>query len=136
MRALMACRRISAIGARMRPQGVRIASAAYGTTPDSMNVLASGVDTRSDDFARNASEMNRLVGELRDKLHVVRAGGGKKAVEKHTSRGKLFVRDRINALLDPGSPFLELSPLAGWQMYGEDNVAAGGVVTGIGRVQG
>lgn len=101
-----------------------------------MNLLPSGVDTRSDDFARNAAEMNRLVGELRDKLHVVRAGGGKKAVEKHTSRGKLFVRDRINALLDPGSPFLELSPLAGWQMYGEDNVAAGGVVTGIGRVQG
>lgn len=131
----MACRRIGAIGARVRPHSVRV-TASYGTTPDSMNVLPSGVDTRSDDFARNAAEMSRLVGELREKLHVVRAGGGKKAVEKHTSRGKLFVRDRINALLDPGSPFLELSPLAGWQMYGEDNVAAGGVVTGIGRVQG
>ena len=57
-------------------------------------------------------------------------------MERHTSRGKLFVRDRINQLLDPGSPFLELSQLAGYRLYGREEVPAGGVVTGVGRVSG
>jgi 3-methylcrotonyl-CoA carboxylase beta subunit len=125
----------------VRPSGLRAAGAKpaarlYGSTPDSMNVLASGVDTRSEDFAKNSAEMSRLVGDLRGRLAGARSGGGEKAVEKHTARGKMFVRDRINTLLDPGSPFLELSPLAGWQLYDGEQVPAGGVVTGIGRVHG
>lgn len=79
--------------------------------------------------------MNRLIKELRGNLDVVRAGGGVTAVERHRSRGKLTARERVDMLLDAGSPFLELSPLAAHQLY-EDVVPSGGIVTGIGRVQG
>ncbi len=65
----------------------------------------------------------------------IRLGGGEKYQERHESRGKLLVRDRIDALVDPGSPFLELSQLAAYDVYGE-TVAAAGIVTGIGRVAG
>ena len=63
-------------------------------------------------------------------------GGDDKARERHVSRGKLLPRERINQLLDPGSPFLELSPLAGHKLYGKTKVPAGGIITGIGRVRG
>ena len=84
--------------------------------------------------------MRDLVAELRERLALVRQGGSESARLKHTDRGKLLVRDRVDRLLDPGSPFLELSPLAATGMYGaagQDNaVPAAGIVTGIGRVQG
>ena len=80
--------------------------------------------------------MADLITELKKKIGTIAQGGGDKAVERHTSRGKLFVRDRINQLLDPGSPFLELSQLAGYRLYGKEEVPAGGVVTGVGRVSG
>jgi 3-methylcrotonyl-CoA carboxylase beta subunit len=84
--------------------------------------------------------MRDLVQQLRDRLAVARQGGSESARRKHTDRGKLLVRDRIDALLDPGSPFLELSPLAAYGMYGrdgEDNaVPSASIVTGIGRVSG
>ena len=75
-----------------------------------------------------------LVGQLRDRLQTVRAGGSPAARARHTGRGKLLVRDRVDRLLDPGSPFLELSPLAGDGMY-DDAVPAAGIVTGVGRVE-
>ena len=62
--------------------------------------------------------LHELTEELRDRLAVVRRGGSEEAREKHTARGKLLVRDRVDRLLDPGSPFLELSPLAAYDMYG------------------
>lgn len=75
--------------------------------------------------------------ELRDRLATARQGGSEAARQKHTDRGKLLVRDRVDRLLDPGSPFLELSPLAAYGMYGGDNaVPSAGVVAGIGRVSG
>jgi 3-methylcrotonyl-CoA carboxylase beta subunit len=79
-----------------------------------------------------------LVDELRERLAVARLGGSEAAREKHTARGKLLVRDRVDRLLDPGSPFLELSPLAAYDMYGGApfSVASAGIVTGIGRVDG
>ena len=84
--------------------------------------------------------MRDLVNELRERLDVVRRGGSESARAKHTARGKLLVRDRVDRLLDPGSPFLELSPLAATGMYGakdgQDSVPAAGIVTGIGRVSG
>ena len=81
--------------------------------------------------------MRDLVDDLRERLALVRLGGSESARAKHTGRGKLLVRDRVDRLLDPGSPFLELSPLAATGMYGGDNaVPAAGVVTGIGRVEG
>jgi len=84
------------------------------------------------------SELRDLVAELREHLTVVRRGGSDTARTKHTERGKLLVRDRIDRLLDPGSPFLELSPLAAFGMYGEGDYAvpSASIVTGIGRVRG
>ncbi|GEP39362.1 acetyl-CoA carboxylase subunit beta [Nocardioides psychrotolerans] len=87
--------------------------------------------------------MTDLVAELRERLATARLGGSEAARTKHTDRGKLLVRDRVDALLDPGSPFLELSPLAATGMYGDpgrpdaaDTVPSAGVVTGIGRISG
>src|SRR5215218_3068838 len=80
-------------------------------------------------------DMRDLVGELRDRLAVARQGGSASAREKHTARGKLLVRDRVDRLLDPGSPLLELSPLAAHDMYGGD-INSAGILTGIGRVAG
>ncbi len=87
------------------------------------------------------AEMKELVDELRERLARVRQGGSESARKKHTDRGKLLVRDRVDRLLDPGSPFLELNPLAAYGMYGkgEDDVYAvpsAGIVTGVGRVSG
>jgi 3-methylcrotonyl-CoA carboxylase beta subunit len=79
--------------------------------------------------------MRELVDELRERLAIVRQGGSQKARDRHTSRGKLLVRDRVDRLLDPGSPFLELSPLAAIGMY-DDAVPAAGLVTGVGRISG
>lgn len=84
----------------------------------------------------NAKEMGKLVEELRSFTSQVLTGGGQKAIERHTSRGKLLARDRINLLLDRGSSFLELSALAGHELYGEELVNSGGIVTGVGRVCG
>src|SRR6187200_327810 len=82
-----------------------------------------------------AAEMKELVDELRERLALVRQGGSEAARKKHTDRGKLLARDRVDALLDPGSPFLELSALAATGMY-DDAVPSAGIVTGIGRVSG
>src|SRR3569833_1107732 len=87
-----------------------------------------------------ASDMKALVAQLRERRAVVRQGGTESARRKHTDRGKLLVRDRIDALLDPGSPFLELSALAAYGMYGAEGddyaVPSASIVTGIGRVSG
>jgi 3-methylcrotonyl-CoA carboxylase beta subunit len=100
-----------------------------------MPVLRSQLDPRSQDFLDNAAYHRGLVEELDARLARAAEGGGAKARAKHTERGKLLARDRISALLDPGSPFLELSPLAAEGMY-DDAAPAAGIVTGIGRVAG
>ncbi|NDK37570.1 methylcrotonoyl-CoA carboxylase [Pseudoxanthomonas gei] len=100
-----------------------------------MSVLTSQLDPRSADFIDNAAYHRALVDELDRRLVRAAEGGGARARDKHTERGKLLPRDRITALLDPGSPFLEIAPLAGEDMY--DGAAPGaGMVAGIGRVQG
>ncbi len=87
-----------------------------------------------------AEEMKRLVDDLRERLAAARQGGSESARRKHLDRGKLLARERVDRLLDPGSPFLELSPLAATGMYGDpdgpDAVPSAGIVTGIGRVSG
>ncbi|HMB60928.1 MAG TPA: carboxyl transferase domain-containing protein, partial [Xanthomonadales bacterium] len=93
------------------------------------------VNTRSEDFQANTAKMEGLVDDLHKQFAQVKKGGGEKYQERHQSRGKLLARDRINALIDPGSPFLELSQLAALNVY-EEEVAAAGIVTGIGRVAG
>jgi len=98
-------------------------------------MLRSNLNPRSEAFAANAAAMRSLVDDLRAKVAEVSLGGGSVARERHVARGKLLARDRVAALLDPGSPFLELSQLAAYGMYGND-VPAAGIVTGIGRVAG
>ncbi len=100
-----------------------------------MDVIETHLQTDSDLFSGNRARMERLVAEFRERLADVRRGGGEKAIERHRQQGKLPVRERVERLLDPGSPFLELSALAAWEMYGGDAPAAG-LVTGIGRVSG
>ncbi|MCB1689150.1 MAG: methylcrotonoyl-CoA carboxylase [Halioglobus sp.] len=100
-----------------------------------MGILKTRINTRSEDFVANAEHMQAQVDDLKAKLQTIRLGGGEKARDRHTSRGKLLARDRIAGLIDPGSPFLELSQLAAMDVYGED-VHAAGIITGVGRVMG
>ncbi|XP_075165604.1 methylcrotonyl-CoA carboxylase subunit 2 [Haematobia irritans] len=100
------------------------------------NVLPTSVDSNSSEFKENEKDMVKLVDELRSITSEVLTGGGDKAIERHTSRGKLLARERINKLLDKGSPFLELSTLAGYQLYGDEVVNSGGIITGVGRICG
>ncbi|PYQ14677.1 MAG: methylcrotonoyl-CoA carboxylase [Acidobacteria bacterium] len=100
-----------------------------------MEILASALDTRADRFKQNDAHHRRLAGELKERLALARMGGGEKYRERHVQQGKLLVRDRIDRLLDQGSPFLELSPLAAWEMY-DGEAPCAGLVTGIGRVSG
>ena len=98
-------------------------------------VLRSRVDPASAAFNRDSAANAALVAELRRKLAEVGRGGTERARERHTARGKLLPRDRVHALLDPGAPFLELSPLAADGLYDGDAPAAG-IITGVGRVSG
>lgn len=100
-----------------------------------MTILQTRINARSPEFALNRTTLLKQVEELRMLLSIVRQGGGPKAQERHTSRGKLLPRERINRLLDSGSPFLEIGQLAAHQVYGEE-VPAAGVIAGIGRVEG
>jgi len=101
-----------------------------------MSILESRISNRSADFEQNHAAMQALVEDLRAQTAVIAAGGGERAREKHLGRGKLLPRDRIDKLVDAGSPFLEIGQFAGFQMYADDNVAAGGLITGIGRISG
>lgn len=100
-----------------------------------MPKIISKLNTKSQEFLVNALHMQVQVDDLKDKIATIKNGGGDKANQRHIGRGKLLPRERINTLLDPGSPFLELSQLAAYQVY-EDNVPAAGVIAGIGRVSG
>src|SRR5690348_6631839 len=98
-----------------------------------MSAIKSKLNMRSDEFQVNAAATRALAEDLRQKLAEVARGGSDEARKRHVSRGKLLPRDRVNALLDPGTPFLELSELAAHNIYGGD-VPTASVVTGSGRV--
>jgi acetyl-CoA carboxylase carboxyltransferase component len=100
-----------------------------------VSVLESRVDPRSAEFAENRSRMDGLVAELRERLAAARKGGGEEAVRRHREQGKLMVRDRVERLLDPGTPFLEIGALAGFGLH-EGQAPSAGLVCGIGRVRG
>jgi 3-methylcrotonyl-CoA carboxylase beta subunit len=105
-----------------------------------MPVLETQLNARSAEFGHNAAAMRALVADLNAKLAQVALGGGEAARAKHTGRGKLLPRDRVQMLLDPGTPFLELAPLAALAMYpdrdGSDSAPGAGIIAGIGRVSG
>ena len=100
-----------------------------------MELLESHLDTTSDEFKANAAHHRALAATLREHLGQARLGGGKAQVTRHKARGKLFVRERVELLLDPGTAFLELSPLAAHELY-EGEAPSAGLVTGIGSVRG
>ena len=100
-----------------------------------MDLIESHIDPASDQFRANEQRMAALVAELKARTATVKEGGGSKYLQRHRDQGKLPVRERIDKLLDPGSPFLELSPLAAWDLY-ENDAPGAGIVTGIGRVSG
>ncbi|MFK4523074.1 3-methylcrotonyl-CoA carboxylase beta subunit [Bradyrhizobium japonicum] len=97
--------------------------------------LHSSIDTSSSDFARNSEAMRGLVADLREKLSQVAGGGGEVSRNRHTSRGKMLARERVDLLVDPGTSFMELSPLAAYGLYGGD-VHSASVITGVGRISG
>src|SRR6266540_4888201 len=113
-----------------------------------METLSSHLDTQSPEFRENAQYHRALAQELKRRLALVHQGGGEKYRQRHEEQGKLFVRERIERLLDPGAPFLEISPLAAWDMYKGDKASASasdgeslaapsaGIVVGIGRISG
>jgi 3-methylcrotonyl-CoA carboxylase beta subunit len=100
-----------------------------------MSAITTAIDRRAEGFAENARAMRAAAADLREKLARIAEGGGEAARARHLKRGKLLPRERIRALLDLGSPFLELSPLAAFEMY-DGAVPAAGIVTGIGRISG
>lgn len=100
-----------------------------------MTRIATTIDSASESFRRNEAGNRALADELVQLVGKISLGGSHRARERHLARGKLLPRERIDQLLDPGAPFLELSQLAGYDLY-EDEVAAGGIITGIGTVSG
>src|ERR1700674_1294571 len=100
-----------------------------------MTILASRTDTAAPEFRANAARMRALVAELERRRAEAAAGGSAKARERHLQRGKLLPRERVAALIDSGTPFLELSALAANGMY-DDAIHGAGLITGIGRVEG
>src|SRR6185369_4451884 len=100
-----------------------------------MDRISSKIRTDTPEFKANYDKMTTAVAQLRDRLAQARQGGGPRYLQRHRDQGKLPVRERIDLLLDEGSPFLELSSLAAWEMY-DDEAPGAGLVTGIGRVAG
>ena len=99
------------------------------------SVLRSSADPTSDAFLRNQETHRKLAADLQALLAQTAVGGSERARQRHVDRGKLLPRDRVDALVDPASPFLELSPLAAYGMY-DDEAPAAGIITGVGRVSG
>ncbi|XP_004678280.1 PREDICTED: methylcrotonoyl-CoA carboxylase beta chain, mitochondrial [Condylura cristata] len=103
---------------------------------DAVATLGTQADSASAIYQENYEQMKALVHQLHERAQTIKLGGGEKARKLHLSRGKLLPRERVEGLIDPGSPFLELSQFAGYQLYGNEEVPAGGIITGIGRVSG
>src|SRR5580692_8468943 len=100
-----------------------------------MTTIKSAASPTSAAFKSNAAAMGKLTAELKSKLETAALGGDERSRKRHTERGKLLPRARVERLIDPGSPFLELSPLAANGMY-EGDICGAGIITGIGRVEG
>lgn len=100
-----------------------------------MGILETHIERDSSDFQENSQYFEQLLAELRQRTHQVQQGGGPDAIARHRKRNKLLARERIQMLCDPDTPFLELSPLAAWDMY-ENEAPSAGIVTGIGVVEG
>lgn len=113
-----------------------IASYTHPNHASALSVLPTTVDTSSPEYRENSQQMQELLDKMGNLHHTISEGGSQKARDKHLARGKMLPRDRVSALIDPGTSFLELSPLAGHEVYEGEDVPAGGIITGIGTVEG
>lgn len=98
--------------------------------------IQTNVDPSSEEFKENEKSMAEVMARLQDLTQKIQKGGSEKARQKHLQRKKMLPRDRVTALIDPGTTFLELSPMAGFELYPEADVPAGGIITGVGVVEG
>lgn len=101
-----------------------------------ISVLPTVVDPSSEEYKENARQMGEVMARLEELTKKIHQGGPPKAREKHIARKKMLPRDRVTALIDPGTTFLELSALAGHELYPEAEVPAGGIITGVGVIEG
>lgn len=121
------------------PESIRRRGVATFTPPyqaQAISTIQTVIDPSSDEFKENQQAMDEAMARLTELTRTVQQGGPPKAREKHLARKKMLPRDRVTALIDPGTTFLELSPLAGHELYPEADVPAGGIITGIGVVEG
>jgi len=121
---------------RLRAQCRLVATYTSPKQAAQISVLQTAVDTRSAGYQENAASMGELTHKIADLHANVAQGGPQKARDKHLQRGKMLVRDRVTALIDPGTSFLELSALAGHEVYEGEDTPAAGILTGIGTVEG
>jgi 3-methylcrotonyl-CoA carboxylase beta subunit len=145
IRASRAALRLSKCASRLRchpsshPVGAAIRGIATHCAPHQANaisVLPSIVDPSSEEYKENAKQMGYVMAKLEELTRKIHEGGPAKAREKHIARKKMLPRDRVTALIDPGTSFLELSALAGHGLYPEAEVPAGGIITGVGVIEG
>ncbi|KAL4775800.1 carboxyl transferase [Aspergillus nidulans var. acristatus] len=129
-------RRSSIVQPHPRTQARPIASYTHPHHASAISVLSTAVDTSSPDFKENARQMQEVLDHMNSLHSTISQGGPQKAKDKHVARGKMLPRDRVTALIDPGTSFLELSQLAGHGVYPGEDVPAGGIITGIGTVEG
>lgn len=114
----------------------RIATFTPPNQSSAISVLPTLVDPSSEEYKENARQMGEVMGKLEDLTKKIHLGGPPKAREKHIARKKMLPRDRVTALIDPGTSFLELSALAGHELYPEAEVPAAGIITGVGVIEG
>ncbi|CAL3973058.1 hypothetical protein PZA11_005393 [Diplocarpon coronariae] len=135
---LSQCRPKSCLRTITLPRSPSRAIAAHYTPnqANAISILPSIVDPSSEEYKENARQMGEVMGKLEEMTRKIHQGGPPKAREKHTARKKMLPRDRVTALLDPGTSFLELSALAGHELYPEAEVPAGGIITGVGVIEG
>lgn len=134
--ALRRCLYSDLVTTKSRALTRSIATHTYNHQAAAISVLPTTVDKTSSDFKENAAHMAEAMAKMQELHRRIETGGPAKARDKHVSRGKMLPRDRVAALIDPGTPFLELSSLAGQDLYTGEDVPAGGIITGVGCVQG
>ena len=134
--AFRRCLHLSCSSINSRALSRSIAAHTTNYHAGAVSVLPTTVDKSSPDFKENATQMAEVMARMQELHKKIEAGGPSKSREKHIARGKMLPRDRITALIDVGSPFLELSSLAGQDVYPGEDVPAGGILTGVGSVHG
>ncbi|OCK85635.1 carboxyl transferase [Lepidopterella palustris CBS 459.81] len=129
--------------ARRRPYYIQprqclrsVATHTHSQHAEAISILPTAVDTSSAEFKENKRQMDELMTKITGLHKKIALGGSEKAREKHVKRGKMLPRDRVTALIDPGTSFLELSQMAAYELYPGEDVPAGGIITGIGTVEG